>query len=170
VSPTAALVSALMEIERHVAGVGWDQPARLFALVSTDELVAAEPQLAEHLTGGLEPPSEQLSAIEQDGFTGGAELGEALARIAWPPTVTGVALSLERFFLPGAADDDLIPGPAAAEQAGAHPEREEIRVVVGVLREGDSYGVARIRSHPDELLSGTDLVPGLTAALARTLD
>ena len=63
-----ALIAALMEIERHVGGVGWDQPARLFALVPTADLVAAEPQLAEHLTGGLEPQPGHLSAIEQDGL------------------------------------------------------------------------------------------------------
>ncbi len=165
-----ALVAALMEIERHVAGIGWDQPARLFALVPTSELISAEPQLAEHLTGGIEPQPGQLSAIEQDGFAGGSDLGEALARIAWPATVAGVALSLERFFLPGAADAGLGEGAAASEQVRTHPGREEIRVVAGAVRGGHSYGVARIRSHPDDLLSGTDLVPGLAAALARTLD
>ena len=166
-----ALIAALMEIERHVGGVGWDQPARLFALVPTADLVAAEPQLAEHLTGGLEPQPGQLSAIEQDGFAAGADLGEALARITWPEAVAGVALSLERFFLPGAADAELGGGGAlAADRVRSSPERQEIRVVVGASRAGDSYGVARIRSHPDDLLSSTDLVPGLAAALARTLD
>lgn len=165
-----ALVAALLEIERHVAGVGWDQPARLFALVPTAELIAAEPQLAAHLTGGTEPQPGQYSAIEQEGFSGGADLGEALARIAWPATVAGVALSLERLFLPGAAEAGLPEGAAASERVRTHPAREEIRVVVGALRGGDAYGVARIRSHPDELLSGADLVPGLASALARTLD
>ena len=165
-----ALIAALMEIERHVSGLGWDQPARLFALVPTAELIAAEPHLAEHLTGSTEPQSGQLSAIEQEGFTAGADLGDALARISWPASVAGVALGLERFFLPGASDRDLPGGAAAAEQARQHPERQEIRVVVGALRGGHAYGVARIRSHPEELLSGSDLVPGLSAALARTLD
>ena len=50
-----ALIAGLMDIERHVGGLGWDQPARLFALVPTAELIAAEPHLAEHLTGGTEP-------------------------------------------------------------------------------------------------------------------
>lgn len=165
-----ALIAGLMEIERHVSGLGWDQPARLFALVPTSELIAAEPHLADHLSGGTEPRSDQLSAIEQEGFNGGDDLGEALARITWPASVTGVALTLERFFLPGAADNELPGGSAAAEQARQHPERQEIRVVVGAVRGGHSYGVARIRSHPEELLSGSDLVPGLAAALARTLD
>ena len=84
--------------------------------------------------------------------------------------MAGVALSLERFFLPGSTDSELSAGSAGADEVRRHPRREEIRVVVGALRGGDAYGVARIRSHPDELLSGSDLVPGLAAALARTLD
>lgn len=165
-----ALVAGLMEIERHVGTLGWDQPARLFALVPTRDLISAEPHLAEHLAGGIEPTADHLSAIEQEGFAGGTDLGDALARISWPATVLGVALSLERFFLPGAADEHLPSGPAADDHVRTDPARQEIRVVVGVLRAGDSYGVARIRSHADELLSGSDLVPGLAAALARTLD
>lgn len=168
--PSDALVAGLLEIERHVSGLGWDQPARLFALVPTAELIEAEPQLAEHLSGGAVPTADHLSAVEQEGFSGGAELGEALARISWPSTVAGVALSLERFFLPGSTDSELPAGSAAADEVRRHPRREEIRVVVGALRGGDAYGVARIRSHPEELLSGSDLVPGLAAALARTLD
>ena len=35
-----ALATAVLEIEAHVAGEGWDQPARLYALVDTDALVA----------------------------------------------------------------------------------------------------------------------------------
>ena len=56
-----ALVASLMEIERHVAGLGWDQPARLFALVPTVELIEAEPQLAEHLTGGADPQRDGMA-------------------------------------------------------------------------------------------------------------
>ena len=44
-----ALVAALLEIERHVGHGGWDAPARLFALVPTEQLLAAEPSLAAQL-------------------------------------------------------------------------------------------------------------------------
>ena len=44
-----ALAAALIEVERHVGRSGWDQPARLFALVPTAELIAAEPSLARRL-------------------------------------------------------------------------------------------------------------------------
>ena len=40
------LRTAVLEIERHAAEAGWDQPARLFALVETAHLLEREPQLA----------------------------------------------------------------------------------------------------------------------------
>jgi hypothetical protein len=75
-----------------------------------------------------------------------------------------------RTFLPASAEVDLPDDPAAAaELVAAHPQRQEIRVVVGVDRSAQRHGVARVRSQPDELLGGEDLVPGLAAALAHTL-
>ena len=41
-----ALAAAVLEIETHIAEDGWDQPARLYALVDTAPLVAQEPALA----------------------------------------------------------------------------------------------------------------------------
>ena len=91
---TDALVAALAEIERHVAHAGWDTPARLFALVPTAELLAAERSLAGQLAAPTAP--DALSSIEQDGFHAGDDVVDALARISWPPTVFGAALVLER--------------------------------------------------------------------------
>ena len=165
-----ALVAALAEIERHVGQAGWDQPARLFALVPTAELLVAEPSLESQLArpGGLEP--DALSSIEQDGFHAGEDVVDALAQITWPPAVLGVAITLERLFLPATLESEL---PTDADDAAAfvaqHPERQDVRVVVGVLRDGATYGLARLRSNPDELLAGADLVPGLAAALGHTL-
>lgn len=42
-----ALASAVIEVEAHVGREGWDQPARLYALVDTERFVAAEPRMAE---------------------------------------------------------------------------------------------------------------------------
>ena len=41
-----ALASVVLELEKHHAAMGWDQPARLYALVDTAEFVAAEPARA----------------------------------------------------------------------------------------------------------------------------
>lgn len=162
------LVAALVEIERHVGRLGWDQPARLFALVPTAELLAAEPGLAEHLAGA---PADGFSSIEQEEFRPGTDLAEALGRIAWPATVAGCALALERSFLPAAAEGELPEDPDAAARAVAdHPDRLDLRVVVGVTRAGQRHGVARVRGTDGELLAGHELVPALAAALAHTLE
>ena len=99
-----------------------------------------------------------------------ADVIDDLAGIAWPDGVFGVAVATVRTFLPSSAEVDLPEDPAAAaEVVAAHPQAQEIRVVVGVDRSGAQHGVARLRSQPDELLAGADLVPGLGSALAHTL-
>lgn len=164
------LVAALLEIERHVAHGGWDAPARLFALVPTAELIAAEPTLAPQIARADDLPAGALSSIEQDGFHAGDDVLDALARITWPPTVAGVALTLERAFLPQGLEDDLPDDPdAAAAFVADHPARQDVRVVVGVTRTGSRHGLARLRANPDDLLGAADLVPGLADALATTL-
>jgi hypothetical protein len=168
-----ALVAALIELERHVGQAGWDQPPRLFALVLTDVLAASEPALAAELglrTTAAGGPPAALTAVEQDEFAPGTDLGEALVGLEWPETVFGCALSLERTFLPAHLEDQL-PGDLneAADVVARHPERQDIRVVVGVDRSGQHHGVARLVSRPEELLGGPELVPDLTTALAHTL-
>lgn len=165
---TEALLAALVEVERHVGRLGWDQPARLFALALSSELLAAEPTLAEHLSGGA---ADGFSSIEQDEFRPGADLAETLSRIAWPPSVIGCVLALERAFLPPEAEADLPEdSEAAALVVAEHPRRLDLRVVVGVTRDGIRHGVARVRGEDGELLGGADLVPALAAALAHTLE
>jgi hypothetical protein len=168
-----ALMAALLELERHVREAGWDQPARLFALVLTDELVASEPELAASLglRGSVDGgPEHGLTAIEQDEFASGDDLLDDLAGMEWPETVFGCAVSLERTFLPPSVESDIPDDPrAAVEFVAEHPLRQDVRVLVGVDRAGHTHGVARLVSQPDELLAADDLVPGLTTALAHTL-
>ena len=45
-APSAALHCVVTEVEGHLAEAGWDQPPQLFALVDTEQLLRAEPQLA----------------------------------------------------------------------------------------------------------------------------
>ncbi len=162
------LIAALVEVERHVGRLGWDQPARLFALVKTADLIAAEPHLAEQLRAA---PSDGYSSVEQDEFTAGEDLAETLAGIVWPPAVSGCVLTLERAFVPADAEDDLPADPMAAAAAVAqHPRRLDLRIVVGVTRSGDRHGVARLRGEDGDLLGGSDLVPALSAALAHTFE
>jgi hypothetical protein len=168
-----ALLTVLLELERHVAGAGWDRPPRLFALVATDRLLAEQPQLADRLglrgsaAGG---PLDALTGVEQEHFAAGANLVEDLALLSWPAAVHGCAVAVERTFLAAGLEREVPADPiAAAAYVAAHPQRQEIRVVVGVDRAGHRHGLARVRSRSDELLTGDDLVPDLAAALAHTL-
>lgn len=163
-----ALVAALIEVERHVGALGWDQPARLFALVRTQDLIAAEPHLAEALSAAQ---PDGFSSVEQDEFKAGADLAESLAGIMWPEAVSGCALSVERAFLPPDAEADLPEDPdRAADVVAAHPRRLDLRLVVGVTRDGQRHAVARVRDAEGELLGGPELVPALAEALAHTFE
>ncbi|WP_246861944.1 PPA1309 family protein [Nocardioides sp. SYSU D00065] len=167
-----ALAAAVLEIEAHVAQEGWDQPARLYALVDTAELVAQEPALAAAMA--IDGPGDDgsFTPIEQEGLPPGQALEEALPSIVWPDAVAGCAAVIERLVLPPGADDDLPEDPAAAElYAREHPHRQEVRMVAGVTRAGASYCALRLRAHDDEqsVVNGTELVPGLLELLHATL-
>jgi hypothetical protein len=173
IGSTEALVAALVDLDRHVGRNGWETPPRLFALVLSDVLAAAEPQLSAEMgltTTATGAPAGSLTAIEQDEFVSSGDLIRDLAHLEWPETVHGCALATVRMFLPADSDVGLPDDPAAAAEVVAqHPQRQEIRVVVGADRAGNRHGVARLVAQPDELLAAPDLVPGLAAALAHTL-
>lgn len=168
-----ALAAAVLEIEEHVASLGWDQPARLYALVDTARLAAQEPTLAEAV--GLTEPSAQgsLTAVEQDQLRPDQPLEGVLEQIVWPAEVTGCAAVVERLVLPPGADTDLPEDPVAAEEfARDHPDRQEVRIVAGATRAGSTYCALRLRAHDDaqSVVAGIDLVPMLLQLLVSTLD
>ncbi|HEX4473322.1 MAG TPA: PPA1309 family protein [Nocardioides sp.] len=165
--PDEGLATAVLEIERHAAQAGWDQPARLFALVETARLAEREPQLADSL--GV----TSLTSIEQEGLAEGRALEDQLAAITWPATVYGCAALVERFVLPPAVEaelpDELEP---AAAYVAEHPDRQEVRIVAAATRTGASYCALRLRAHDEDesVLTGPDLVPGLLELVRATLD
>lgn len=166
-SDPSRLIAVLLDVERHVGELGWDQPARLFALVGTQELLQMEPQLSGRVPEGAD---DAMSAVEQDEFRAGENLFERLSEIYFPDSVEGVAISLERTFLPSQYEADVPEGEeAAAEFVRTHPEHQDVRAVVGVLRDGSRYALARLQSHPEDLLRGQDIIPNLPEALAQTL-
>lgn len=173
--PTAAeltLGEAVREIEQHVAGDGWDQPSRIYALVDTAAFVAAQPGVAS-LMGIQISDHPTFTPVEQDELAAGAQVEEVLQGIEWPDAVLGAAVVLERLVLPPSADADLPQDPEAAQAfAHQHPDRQEVRMVAGATREGLTHCVLRLRSHDDDLsvIDGTHLVPGLLDLLLATLD
>lgn len=168
-----ALAAAVLEIESHVAGDGWDRPARLYALVDTVRLAAQAPALASSV--GLSDASAQgsLTPVEQDQLRPDQPLEGVLEEIVWPTEVDGCAAVVERLVLPPGADADLPDDPAAAEEfARDHPDRQEVRIVAGATRTGSTYCALRLRAHDDEqsVVAGIDLVPALLQLLVTTLE
>ena len=167
---TSPLLSVVAEVERHLAEAGWDQPPQLFALVDTEELLRAEPQLAETMGLVVSRPGA-LTPVAQEPLTE-APLDEQLAGLVFGPEVLGVVLAHEVLVLPPSAEAELdTEDPAAV--ALEHPERREVRMTVGVLRDGSREALLRLRGRDgeeDERVTGGDLVPGLSDALLATLD
>ncbi|MDP9466420.1 MAG: PPA1309 family protein [Actinomycetota bacterium] len=169
--PADALQSVVGEVEGHVAEAGWDQPPQLFALVQTEQLLRAEPQLAQTM-GLVAGDPASLTPIAQEPL-GDAPLDEQLASMVFGEEVLGVVLAHEVLVLPPAAEAAIgdVDDPAAA--AAQHPERRDVRMVVGVTRGGRQACVLRLRGETpgqDERVTGPDLAPTLAAALLATLD
>ena len=164
------LMRAVAEIEAHVREEGWDQPPRLYALAATTDLVTREPGLAGELGVDVDDlPPGALTPIEQE--IGEQSIDDLLSTISWPETVDGCALALERIVLPPGAEEDMPDDSLSANDwAARHPARADVRVVVGVLRDGRRTSVLRIRGHEDDtdLIRGAELSPELGDALAST--
>ncbi|WP_199904982.1 PPA1309 family protein [Nocardioides sediminis] len=168
-----ALAAAVLEIENHIAELGWDQPARLYALVETARIVAQEPDLAAQM--GLDAASAEgsFTPVEQEALPPQQALEVTLESIAWPGDVAGCAAVVERLVLPPEVDAEIPEDPGEAERfAREHPLRQEVRIVAGATRAGATYCALRLRAHDDDqsVVDGTELVPGLLDLLRSTLE
>jgi hypothetical protein len=114
-----------------------------------------------------------LTPVEQEELPDHASLEELLRGLAWPDEVAGAALVVERVVLPTEAEADLPPDEDEALAVLAeHPARQDVRMAVAALRDGSRLAAMRFRQHDDAaaVLLGPELVPGLTEALAATLE
>jgi hypothetical protein len=164
------LAAAVREVEAHAHAAGWDQPPQLFALVPTDDLLAREPALGQRL--GIDPGSAAgtITPVQQEQLSADRPLEQVLEEIMWPPEVVGCAAVLERVTLPPEAEAGLPEDPAEAQEyAATHPQRQEVRMAAGVVRDGNQHCVLRVRTHEGALVQGPDLVPKLTGILLNTL-
>jgi len=175
--PSARLAEAVNEIERYVAVAGWDAPARVFALVGTHRALEVEPALAAQLAPDVVAQAmadpHHLTSVEQDGLPDAGSLEDLLTMLSWPGTIDGAAVVVERVVLPTAAEEAMPADPdEALEYLMAHPDRQDVRLAVGVLRSGESWCAVRTRAADDDgaVAGGPDLVPGLVAAVAATLE
>ncbi|ACZ22650.1 hypothetical protein Sked_27480 [Sanguibacter keddieii DSM 10542] len=171
------LAQAVTEVESHVATTGWDAPLRVFALVSTQAALEAEPALADALpTEAVDAARDNplhLTSVEQDGVPESIQLDDLLASITWPEAVAGAALVVERIILPPSAEEGVPEDPSAAlAYLAEHPDRQDVRMAVGVLRDGTSWCALRTRTNDtaSDVAGGPALVPGLVDALRATFD
>ena len=169
---TTALAQAVREVERHVAGQGWDSSIAVYSLVRSAALVAASPEMAGELPDGAASDPEHLTAVIQDGLPEADSLEDLLAQLAWPETVDGTAVVVERLVVPPEAEAQM---PADADGGidylMNHPDRQDVRIAAGVLRTGESWCALRSRANDDDAAvgGGPTAVPGLVEALAATL-
>ncbi|WP_432548802.1 PPA1309 family protein [Kineococcus sp. SYSU DK004] len=179
---TGGLWRAVAEIERHVAADGWGAPLRLFALVRTGEALRRDPALAGRLPAAVLQEARaddgHLTSVEQDGLPDVGDLDDFLGRLAWPAGVDGAALVVERLLVPPDAEAEVRASVPSDDEEGraralaAHPAAEDVRIAVGVLRDGRHECAVRSRSKDSdgEVRTGADLVPGLVSALQATLE
>ena len=161
------LLAATLDIERHVAAQGWDQPPLLFALVATARIRADQPELAERL--GVAQGGPALTSFEQDQPPIDGDLDQFLAGIQWPDPIDAAAIVVERIVLPPDAEADVVGRPDAATAARMHPAAQDMRLVVTASRDGQTMCALRLRGQDDDsVLTGPDLVPGLAEALLAT--
>jgi hypothetical protein len=176
-TPLAAtpLTRAVLELDEYASSLGWDQPARLYALVDATALRRHDPAVARQLGLDGEEQGGALTSVEQDELPAGTPLDEFLATIAWPELVAGCAMVVERLMLPPGAEEQVPSGVSEEELAAwvaDHPDRREVRMTVAVLRDGARESALRLREKDSatQVLTGADLVPGLADALAATFE
>jgi hypothetical protein len=162
VSDEQELTELVREVERHMAETGWDQPAQLFAVVPTAELLAAQPDLA----GQLDPASP-FTPIAQEALPS-PDLADALATIMWPAEVAGCAVVQEIMVAPPGADLEADSAADPTPEAGYR----EARLVAAVLRDGPAACALRMRDPrsdaEEQLIESADLAPNLVGALRGT--
>ena len=163
-----ALANVVVDIEKGAARVGWDHAPSIYALVPTATLLA-DPNLpadiAEQLRSGWDGSDDHLSAIIQEDLADD-DIEQVLAHLAWPETVPGAAITVERIVVPPEVEDEA---PAFVAN---HPLRTDVRLAVGVMRSGESWCALRTRAFDsdDKVGQGSNLVPALVDALRASLE
>jgi hypothetical protein len=172
-----AVSRAVRELESHVGAGGWDGPWRLFALIRTAEALSRDPALAQQLpedvVAAAREDAEHLTAVEQEQLPTADTIEGLLGHVAWPATVDGAALVVERIVVPPQVEAQMPDDDAAAlEWLAQHPERRDVRLAAAVLRDGTNACAVRAKEYDDDLrvAVGPDLVPGMVSALAATLE
>ena len=159
-----ALANVVVDIEKGAARVGWDHAPSIYALVPTAMLLA-DPNLPADI-------AEQLRAVIQEDLADD-DIEQVLAHLAWPETVPGAAITVERIVVPPEVEDQAPEDPdEALAFISNHPLRTDVRLAVGVMRTGESWCALRTRAFDsdDKVGQGSTLVPALVDALRASLE
>ena len=166
--PMSALQETVLEIERECAKAGWSRGIVLYALVPTADVIESAPEMAAALA---DKSPTSLTAIEQEDVELTGTIEDFLGTISWSAEVFGAALVLERVIVneePPSEFEGELSEAALAEWVVEHGQ--EVRMVVGVLRDGSKECAMRMRAYDDEnaIMGGSELLPGMAEALALT--
>ena len=166
--PMSALKETVLEIERECAKAGWSRGIVLYALVPTADVIESAPEMAAALA---DKSPTSLTAIEQEDVELTGTIEDFLGTISWSAEVFGAALVLERVIVneePPSEFEGEQSEAALAEWVLEHGQ--EVRMVVGVLRDGSQECAMRMRAYDDEnaIMGGSELLPGMAEALALT--
>ena len=154
-SNDSVLADTVRELDQHVADSGWDQAARLFAIVPTADLAADHPELVSADSAG------QFMFVEQDAEIDNENLISSLEQISWPQQISGAAIAIERL-ISMQPDDEI--------DHDIESQTQELRIISLVMRDGSNMNAIRQRSFDDvnDVAVASDLVPALNAALLQT--
>jgi len=154
-SNDSVLADTVRELDQHVAAAGWDQSARLFAIVPTLDLATDHPELVSGENSG------QFMFVEQDAPLDNENVIASLEQISWPAEITGAALAIERL-ISMQPDDEV--------DFNSESQTKELRLIALVMRDGTNMNAIRQRSFDEDpdVAIASDLVPALNKALLQT--
>ncbi|MDO5671674.1 MAG: PPA1309 family protein [Actinomycetaceae bacterium] len=171
------LASVVLEIEAYQSSRGWDMPLAVFALVPTARLLEESPETSDEdrakIEATLAASPGHLSAVEQTAIPASMSLEDILGHMAWPQDVQGAAIAAERTTLPSSVMDGAPEDPQELlSYLQNHPEAQQVRMVVGAVREGATWCAMRLRSKDSEenVIQGAELIPTLAEHVKATLD
>lgn len=154
-SNDSVLADTVRQLDQHVSESGWDQSARLFALVPTANLATDHPELVKPDEAG------EYAFVEQDAPLDNENLIGSLEQISWPTEIIGAALVIERL-ISMQPDDEI--------DTDADSQTQELRIIALVMRDGTNINAIRQRSFDEanDVAVASDLVPALNSALLQT--
>lgn len=159
----------LADLEERLNEKGWDEPSRLFAVLNpvdteadlgSDAIDKVRTELAQRVGRPHSTSQSRPSSLNTDGvILSVVELGEVhnhpvpqLWGFTAPPWVSALLLANEGWVvLPKKGPDgEPLPDPYNYLPNSQHPDRQELRTIMMVTRDGAQYSIGRLRGSQPE--------------------